>query len=786
MYSPKNLPMMFFLAALTFAGGVAGAEAARDPYLHAPTDRMWRPVADDVYLQEAGRKIPTDGPVVSVAVRDGMLHAVVHGRVFVLENTALTPVPNAPSAVRRVQTPDGTLWALSDNGLYRMESDQWVRMDDRVYVDLTMHRGVVHGATKDNVYRYENGVMVCIEPEGGYLTTDITYIMEDGTQLLPQPVRFGPLQRIASYSETLYGLRPGELVLFDGKAIDREFIDWGVLPSPETRDMLRIGSRLYIATARGVAVLRGAALTALQGKDGLPYEDATCLARGFEDELWIGTTRGAIRQVGDQYHYFGAYHWLPADRVHDIVAGDSVVYIATDGGLAIIEYQPFTLQKKAAYYERHLEEWGHKRLGFTHKLYWADDELGWVREISDNDGGYTAHYLAAMCYKYAVTGDEAARREALDAFEAMVWLEEITPIRGFPARAIWSVVADKGHKSEHGSGGLPAKWYPTPDGLWEWKGDTSSDEVNAHFYAVSLFHDLAARGPEKDRAREHITRITDHIIENGWKLRDADGRPTRWGRWDPEYLLRPYGMYARGLNGMEAQTYAITALGLSGDSRYADALQQLLDWGYHHYTVRQKIVFPPGDVVPWDDRLAFMCYFPLFRYCRAFPNPDLHAIYMRSLERSWEVKRMQQVPWYNFIYGIVTGNDCEVAQAVAHLREWPLDLVSHSYTNSHRLDLGPQPGYVPYGGGTRAMSPRETEAKRSSRSALPYDGGSGGRAVTEPTGWLEDYWMGRYYGFIEAPTATDPKLITVSRRLREHLGAAPYDGPPRPPILGGR
>src|SRR5262249_45365818 len=152
--------------------------------------------------------------------------------------------------------------------------------------------------------------------------------------------------------------------------------DWGMLPSPVTRDLLAQGSRLFIATERGVAVLRGMAMTALRGPDGLPYEDTTCLAAGFDNDLWIGTTRGAIRTAGDEYHYFGADHWLPGEYVRDIAVGQRAVYIATDGGLGIIRYEPYTLLKKSLYFERELEDWGFKRLGFMHKLYWSGDSEG--------------------------------------------------------------------------------------------------------------------------------------------------------------------------------------------------------------------------------------------------------------------------------------------------------------------------------------------------------------------------------------------------------------------------
>ena len=734
-------------------------------------------MADEVYLQEIGQKIATDKPVTSVVVYKDSVYVVVGGTLKVLREAALKDAPGAPVGINRLRSLEGALWAAAEAGTYRSAGDTWARVHEKPFKDFCVHLGTVHGATSDDLFRFEGRAFASLKPAGGYLQNDTTMIMEDGTQVLTDPVEIGPVERIASYSGTLYLLRQGGLALLEGRTFVENPVDWGSLPSPVTRDLLTLGSRLYVATDRGVAVLRGMALTSLRGTDGLPYEDTTCLAEGFDGDLWIGTSRGAMRKADDAFHYFSGQRWLPGDDIRDIAVDGRVVYLATDRGLGIIRYEPFTLAKKAAYFERELVDWNFKRLGFVHKLYWSGDADGWLREISDNDGGHTAHYLAAMTFKYAATGDEHARQEAVEAFKAMAWLDDITGKPGFIARSIWSVKADRGHRSTQGSGGLPAKWYPTDDGLWIWKGDTSSDEVNGHMYAVSLFHDLAAEGPEKARAAKHIANITSHIMDNGWVLRDMDGKPTRWGRWDPEYLQRPYGIESRGLNGMEAQTYVQTAFALTGDAKFQAGLEQLLKWRYHTYTVRQKLTFPPDSVVTWDDELAFRCCHPLLRYAK---DPELRSIYLRSLERHWEVMRMQQVPFFNFIYGGLTGNDCEAPQAAQHLREWSLDLVNHSYHNSHRHDLAPRPGYVPYMGGTRAISPREIGPEWGSRSALEYDGGGGGRGVTPPIGWLEDYWMGRYYGFIEAPKTQDEKLTTVQPRAGKPRGAAAYAGPPRP------
>ena len=767
----KNHPI-FILLLLYSVIAITSTTAQR---IYENDNPIWQPAEDNVFLQEVALKVKTEKPVKSIAIINEKCYALINGEIYQFDNNRFIRNDSAPKNINRLKTVGNILWAIGEDGLYRLNNN-WELVDNKKFVDLTMHLGVLHAATRDDVFRLENNEFVNIKPASGYLSSDITMLQEDGSQLLADPVKIGPVHRIASYSETLYILRPGRLALFDGKIVNQDFVDWGTLPSYKTNDFLRFGNRLYISTDRGLSVLRGAALTTLTGKDGLPYEQTTCLEAGFDNDIWIGTTKGAIRKLENEWHYFGADHWLPGDNVYDIAVGKNIVYIATDKGVGIIKYEPYTLRKKAAYYERHINEWGHKRLGFIHTIYKKGDE--WIREVSDNDGGHTAPYLVAMCYKYLVTKDEAAREEAVNSFYAMLWLERVTPIDGFIARSIWSTTADKDEKGRHGSGGLPAKWYPTDDGKWYWKGDTSSDEVIAHFYAVSLFHDLVAEGEEKELAEKHIDRIASYIVDNGWVLKDMDGKPTRWGRWNADYLLNPYGWMDKGVNGLEAQAIAKAALNLTNNKKYEEAFQQLMDWGYQNYTVRQKNTFPPLDIAPWDDNLAFRSYYTLLRYTN---EPQLRSIYLRSLERTWEIKRMEHIAWFNFAYGAITGNDCELEKGVKHLREWTLDCTEHNFRNSHRDDLITEPGYFAYEGGTKAISPRELAVSRGSRRAIVYDGGVNGRRIMEPTGFLRDYWLARYHGMIKAPSTTNKELLTVEP-TGKLFGAKPYDGPDRPAI----
>jgi hypothetical protein len=560
--------------------------------------------------------------------------------------------------------------------------------------------------------------------------------------------------------------------------------DWGGLPSRTTRDVTSLGSRLYLATEHGLGVLRGMSITGLTGADGLPVEDLQCVTPGFDHDLWLGSRRGAIRHVEGSWHYFAGQRWLPADSVAAIAVGDRRVAVATERGLGLIHYEPYTLAKKAAYYEQHLETWGQKRLGFTHKLEWDDARQEYVREIGDNDGGYTGDYLAAQSYRWAVTRDPAARREATNTFHALRWLETMTGIPGFPARSVWAK-NEIGHKATGGSGGYPAEWHDTADGKFEWKGDTSSDELCSHFYAIGLFLELAAEGEEIRQAKTHLARIADHLIQHDWQLIDLDGKPTRWGRWDPEYFKTDEGKYDRGLQCLELLAFVRTAAAVTGEPRFETAYRRLVELGYPAHTLRQRNTLPPESVLHFLDELAFWSYWNLLRY---EPDPELRGLYRRSLERTYEVVRVEQQPWLNLVYSALTGETGELEPSLGHLREWPLDLRNWSFQNSHRADLRTLPGYVALkggggaAGGLRPFSPREREPMRWDGWTMQADGGNGGRDVVEPGGWLVAYWMARYHGFLAAPTDNDPSLISVPAASTLKAGAKPYVGSPRPAV----
>lgn len=738
-------------AALCAALLISLSTAAQVPI---PENPGWTPVADEVFLQEVSERIETPYPLTAVAHAGGRTFAAGNGTVYEVRGLSLAPMTGPSGDIAKLAAIDGVLWAAGERGLWRLDGTAWTAVSAEPFVDVAGHLGGVIAATAGTVHAVEAG--------------GLTSIIESRE----------PILGAASYSESVYLLTAGGVAFLDNRgALDYESVsDWGNLQlGADVRSLASLGNRLAVATNEGVGILRGASWHPLTGAQGLPYEDVLCVAPGFAGDFWVGTRKGAARFVDGAFHYFGYDRWLPNEKVNAIAAGDHAVYLATDGGLGVIRYEPWTLQKKAAHYKQYMTDMGMRRMEFVHILTRNADGT-YTRHLGDNDVSFSCHLLNGLCFEYAVTKDPAVREEAVELFKTVKWSEEITPLPGYPARAIHAVGEQAG-LAETGSAGRPSEWNPTDDGKWVWKGDTSSDEVVAHYYTVSLFHDLVAKdGIEKDKAIEHLQRLTDHIIDNGWCLRDLDGKPTVWAQWSPDFIYHPARTDERGLNSLEALSFMAVANALFPSAKYADGKNQLIEWGYVDNILRQKITFP--HYTRFDDRLAFLSYYPLLRY---ETDPAIRAAAMRSLQRSWEIKRIEKQTWFNFIYGALTGNECEAENAVEHLRLYPLDTINYVYQNSHRDDLANPPGYRNYLEEWKPFTPRDVGWQRWNRSFQQLDGG-GGHGIQDPSGWLDAYWMGRYYGMIAAPTTKDKDLLTVKPNP-DLKGAAPYEGQPRPDIF---
>src|SRR5262249_14509267 len=125
-------------------------------------------------------------------------------------------------------------------------------------------------------------------------------------------------------------------------------------------------------------------------------------------------------------------------------------WFETRTGFACIEERPKTLVEKAAHYDRIIQA-RHCRRGYIAALDLAapgDVTVGASFDISDNDGLWTALYVAAMALRFGATKAPTAREQARRSMNALLDLERLSGIPGFPARAM--VTDDELRAGVHG------------------------------------------------------------------------------------------------------------------------------------------------------------------------------------------------------------------------------------------------------------------------------------------------------------------------------------------------
>ena len=476
-----------------------------------------------------------------------------------------------------------------------------------------------------------------------------------------------------------------------------------------------------------------------------PSTEVTVINATRQGVVWVGTRRGAIR-FSDRLRrieYFAGPRWLPDDHVTGIGIDGDAVWLETSKGFARIEYRRMTLTEKSRVFVDRVQA-RHNRWGLT-----ADSHLRVAGDLStnqpissDNDGLWTAMYVAAECFRYKVTGEADARDNARRGMQAILRLEAITGIPGFPARSFIKVGADVQPSD--------GEWHDTPDQQWRWKGDTSSDEIVGHYFVYPIYYDLVADESETPALRAAIARITTHILDNDYQLIDVDGKRTRWGWWGPDAIWEDPD--ETGLRALHILSHLRVALRLAADGTYRARVQRAYDdliatHKYHLLTRNQKILVP-GHINHSDDELAFLSYYPLLQYEK---DPRLLESYRQSLERSWQIERPERNPLWNVIYAVGTGaGEFDRAASVRTLQEIPMDTIRWTVTNSHRQDVPLDPMNDRFKRPQALIVLPYDESPMWKWNGNPYalDGGNGGRSEDDGAYFLLPYWMGRYHKLI--------------------------------------
>jgi hypothetical protein len=255
------------------------------------------------------------------------------------------------------------------------------------------------------------------------------------------------------------------------------------------------------------------------------------------------------------------------------------------------------------------------------------------------------------------------------------------------------------------------------------------------------------------------------IVKNDLYMIDWNGKPTQWGRWNPEFV-NAYPLYVgdRKLNSSNITSMLQTAYHFTHKEIYKKkALELLNKYGYLENLMRPMSSIHPAppnatqviiDLASdkWnhsDDEMYFCGYWGLYRYAL---NDTLKADFKKAIIDHWKIERPEKEGLWDIMTALTGTKNFDLANAIWYLQEYPLDLINWTEKNSQRKDIEFIAPNFRNQTIKDVLPPDELRITRHNGNLFDLDENGGGLSENSAGDiWLLPYWMGRYLKVISAP-----------------------------------
>ncbi len=294
---------------------------------------------------------------------------------------------------------------------------------------------------------------------------------------------------------------------------------------------------------------------------------------------------------------------------------------------------------------------------------------------------WTSNYLAGLSFKTAVLEKsgappdaiEAARKRADEVFEAVYRCQRVTGRRGLQARGYLLGHAEVYAERSEGAGKLAFWRQGEVDGQpYRWVGDPSHHNYSDAVHGLIQYYTLAARGEQKDRAREAIDALVSYWVDNDLQI----------AKFDRSLPAVPI----LGItDGKTLNTRVMMAIAGAKFAHYAtgkEKFQAVYDRLIEQYRVRQLESFRTEK--DFDDAEHVLCH--LEALMRIEQDPQLREAFRKVADGIWANHVHDGQSLFTYIYyGLAPDapeKDPALRDALLSLRTFPTDTTQRPQMNS--------------------------------------------------------------------------------------------------------
>ncbi len=382
-------------------------------------------------------------------------------------------------------------------------------------------------------------------------------------------------------------------------------------------------------------------------------------------------------------------------------------------------------KEKAGAYQERLETRHQMPDGLIRYRWWEEEhpDLSGYGNLADGCF-HLGIYLASQALRLAATDDSEAREQVLLSLHAMKLYAEVSGKPGLLARYFSPVKPDDD------------RWLPSPTHPeYFWRSDVSRDQYAGYVHGLGVTLALV-RAPEiRSKIAPLAAAIADHLIDNNLQIIDWDDKRTTHG----DLRGRVFGIIPNGVNALICLAIAKVAAESTGEQKYVDFYEQLIQDGYPGIATWTHLsTFPRGKRV--NANMAYLALYPLL-----FLENDQAIVRQlnKGARRMWSRVSEDHNAFFSFIHAALV-TDGEEGRERGHeaILEFPDSKVVLVLT-------------------TRTPEPKLTqvaplyERPRTSSFFWVSDprrlGGelkNMGNVELAGIDYLIAYWLGRYHGFI--------------------------------------